>query len=184
MSYKYITFILNSPEILTRLRMKNSLNSGSLSEMACRVIGLVSSPVVKVMKPDVLVNSWFSSRGVTESLANSCQKTVTLPKCPLARRTLGKEEKRVKNVSDMIQVKTMNIKFCPCIEVVKCKWPNHQYKTQTVNCFKTVYSITKETWLEDMFLTKNDWSCPLRLLSPWIPGRKSHWHHHWPRSPQ
>lgn len=89
-----VTVILNSPEIFTSLRTKNSMNSGSLSEMASRTIGLVSSPVVKVMEPDVLVNSWFSSRGVTESLANSCQKTVTLPKWPLARRTLGKKRKK------------------------------------------------------------------------------------------
>lgn len=90
---KDVTLTLNSPEILTSLRTKNSLNSGSLSEMASRTIGLVSSPVVKVMEPDVLVNSWFSSRGVTESLANNCQKTVTLPKWPLARRTLGQKIK-------------------------------------------------------------------------------------------
>lgn len=88
-----IIFILNSPETLTRLRTKNSLNSGSLSEMASSTIDLVSSPVVKVMEPEVLVNSWFSSKGVTESLANSCQKTVTLPKWPLSRRTLWNRRK-------------------------------------------------------------------------------------------
>lgn len=86
-SFKSVKYV--SPEILTSLRTKNSLNSGSLSEMASRTIGLVSSPVLKLMEPDVLVNSWFSSRGVTESLANSCQKTVTLPKCPRDRRILG-----------------------------------------------------------------------------------------------
>lgn len=80
--------IVSLPEILVNLRMKNSLNSGSLSERASRVMGLVFSPIVKVMKPDVLVNSWFSSKGVTESLTNNCQKTVTFPKWPLARKTL------------------------------------------------------------------------------------------------
>ena len=69
LSVKSITFLLNSPEILTSLRTKNSLNSGSLSEIASRTMGLDSSPVVKVMEPDVLVNSWFSSSGVIESLA-------------------------------------------------------------------------------------------------------------------
>lgn len=98
--------MLNSPEIFTSLRTKNSLNSGSLSEMASRTIGLVNSPVVKVMEPFVFVNSCPSSRGVSESLANSFQKTITLPKWPLARSTLGGKS----NVSSKTTCQLLSIK--------------------------------------------------------------------------
>lgn len=78
--------------MLTRLRTKYSLNSGSLSEMASKAMGFVTSPVVKMMNPEVLMNSWPGSKTVLWS--DSSQETVTLPKCPRLLKTLKTRRRR------------------------------------------------------------------------------------------